>query len=59
MSESVWTTDHDEVIAFATHLVDSGEITEVKDLLYFYEKPWKWAAEYEAWKAGCGSACEI
>lgn len=57
MPENTWCNDNDEVIAFATHLVDSGEITELKDLLYYYEKPYKWSSEYEAWKAG--SSCQI
>ena len=38
---------YDETNAFANVLVELGQISNMGDLLYFYEKPYKWQNEYE------------
>lgn len=52
MRKPEWYDDRDEVLAFARTLVDRGEITDLDALLYFFEKPWKWTPEHEAYTAG-------
>lgn len=44
-----WFEDHDEVLAFARVLVEADGFTSQADLLYFFEKPWKWTADRDAW----------
>lgn len=52
-SPADWYADHDEVVTFARALVDANVITTVDESLYYFEKPWKWTAEHDAW-AQCG-----
>jgi hypothetical protein len=40
-----WWTSAVEVNSVANALVDAGLIDNIKDLLYFYAKPWKWDLE--------------
>ena len=42
-----WFIDHGEVLRLGRWLVADDRITSTKDLLYFFEKPWKWTDEYE------------
>jgi hypothetical protein len=35
--------------AFARVLVESGQVSDTEDVLYFYEKPHKWDEEYDLW----------
>ena len=42
--------DPDEVHQFATVLVQAGELRTASDVLYFFEKPWKWQELYEFWR---------
>lgn len=49
-----WYGNMDELNCFAHVLVDCGlwPITyDPKELIYFYEKPWKWDREHKVWKA--------
>ena len=38
---------YDETNAFATVLVELAVLKDVKDVLYFYEKPYKYQSMYE------------
>ncbi len=42
-----WFADTNNVCKLAHWLVDNGHITELKDLLYFMGKPWKWQDEWD------------
>lgn len=53
MTDKQWFDDPDEVLAFAHWYFDSGTVL-VREILYFFEKPWKWTPQYEEWKAGEG-----
>lgn len=53
-----WYDDPREVLYFAHVLADEGYFdsgTSVKEslqnLMYYFEKPWKWDAEHQAWTA--------
>ena len=37
-------------ITVAYWLVDVGLITELNELLHYFEKPWKWDNEYETYR---------
>ena len=37
----------DKAVELGSHLVEEGTITDLNELQYFYEKPWKWAPEWE------------
>ena len=41
-----WFEYYDTILQVANYLVENGQITEVSELLYFYEKPWKWDDAY-------------
>ena len=45
-----WHSDHAELVAFGHALL--GEGFSAGDLQRYYEKPWNWTAERQAWKAG-------
>jgi len=56
--ESDWMNDRDEVLAFARFLVavctfvgrdGDPDADSVQDLLYYFEKPWKWTIEHALW----------
>lgn len=51
MNESKWFEKHDNLTAFASVLIDLGTFERPKDVLYFFEKPWKWEPEWERWVA--------
>jgi len=44
-----WFDDHDEVMAFARVMVEGDAFPEQTDLLYYFEKPWKWTKERDEW----------
>lgn len=44
------TADHGELIAFADHLVETGAFAGPGEVVYFFEKPWKWQEQFDAWK---------
>ena len=55
-----WFHDQEQVLAFARVLHDSGafdvgdvvdEGAPVRNVLYYFEKPWKWTAEHAHWCA--------
>jgi DNA-binding transcriptional regulator YhcF (GntR family) len=48
-----WYTSMDELNCFAHVLIDSDRIDadQCKDLIYYYEKPWKWDREHQVWRA--------
>ena len=45
MTDLKWHDDPEEVHALGSWLVDVGDIGKVRDLLAFFEKPWKWENE--------------
>lgn len=49
MTEVAWIEDRDEVCAFAHLLVNEGMLESAHDVVYFFEKPWKWTDEHGRW----------
>lgn len=49
MQPQHWWQNAQDRNAFARVLVDSDAVQSAHDLLYFYEKPWKWDREYDLW----------
>jgi hypothetical protein len=48
-----WWTDHDEVLAFARWYWDGAAhypTCPAREILDYFEKPWKWSPEYEGYK---------
>lgn len=45
-----WYQDYREVISFAEVLNQADEFSTPEDVIYFFEKPWKWTPEYISWK---------
>ena len=45
-----WYDNQVELLNFAKYLHDEDEFLEVDDVLYFFEKPWKWNEEYLQYK---------
>ncbi len=46
-----WLTAVDEQLrAAAKMLLDTERVDTTEDLLYFFEKPWKWTAEIAIWQ---------
>lgn len=50
-SNDIWYNSHDNLVGFGGVLDDAGFFANTKDLLYFFEKPWKWGAEYVIWES--------
>ena len=44
------TADHSELITFADHLVETGAFAGPGEVVYFFEKPWKWQEQFDAWR---------
>lgn len=44
-----WSNDHEEVLVFGEILANTGEFDTPKDLLYYFQKPWKWTIEHVVW----------
>lgn len=47
-----WHEYHKNIVALAYHLVETGEITSLPELLYFFEKPWKKDDEWHKFERG-------
>lgn len=45
MNSREWCSDWSEVTRLGRWLVEQDRIDDLKELNYFYEKPWKWANE--------------
>lgn len=37
-------------VEFARILADAGKLIAVEEVIYFFEKPWKWTPEYQKWR---------
>lgn len=66
MNSKEWCTNHEEVLAFARVLAESyvfhtiGQRDAIQNVIYYFEKPYKWTEEYEAWtKAGKPETIEV
>lgn len=50
-----WYTDHATLMSFVRVLARAEAFRgdsrreDTRNILYFFEKPWKWTPEYEAW----------
>jgi hypothetical protein len=51
MTAPAWTDDHDLVIGLASALIDASWFDTPRDLLYFFEKPWKYDEQFRLWDA--------
>jgi hypothetical protein len=54
MTNPRWHSDIDTVHSVATYAVEQGEVTTLEDLLYLFEKPWKYEELYEAYLEEAG-----
>jgi len=43
-----WYADHQRLAMVASYMIDGSEEYDVRDVIYMLEKPWKYAAEYQA-----------
>jgi len=50
-----WYEHHDELLAFARHMVEADD-WDAQALLAYLEKPWKWTPERNVWVAQTGGA---
>jgi DNA-binding transcriptional MocR family regulator len=46
-----WYAELDQMNEFAHVLVESDLIVEPSELIYYYEKPWKWEPEHKIWRS--------
>ncbi len=44
--EPKWFENQNNVMRLARWLHERGEFGEIKDVLYFFSKPWKWNDEW-------------
>jgi len=52
MADEEWFHNPNSVLMFGGALVRVDYFDSAKDLLYYFEKPWKWTTEHELWE-GC------
>ena len=52
MNEPKWYESHQTLVEFGYWLVGNAYITDILEVLYYFEKPWKWTTEHELWE-GC------
>ncbi len=50
MRETIWWHIHENQTDLARFLVEIGKLDSVDDVLYFFEKPWKWDEEYRDYR---------
>jgi hypothetical protein len=55
---SEWTEDLGELVALAGALVDADWLDTPRDVVDFFEKPWKWSDCREAWQASGRPGCD-
>ena len=48
---SDWWHNAENVLEFARVMHETGEFATIDDVLYFFEKPYKWTVERERWLA--------
>jgi hypothetical protein len=48
-TEDKWYNDYDTVVGFARTLENAGELTDAREVILYFEKPWKYDTEYDAW----------
>ena len=46
--ERKWFDEQGNVLALARHMVSEGLIETPEELIYFFEKPWKWGDEWDS-----------
>jgi hypothetical protein len=47
-----WFDDHDEVVYFATILLDSGQLPDdTREVVYYFDRPYKWDKEHDIWES--------
>jgi hypothetical protein len=46
-----WTADHANLVGLADVLVDAGWLDTAKDVVYFFQKPWKYDEQWQLWDA--------
>lgn len=45
--ESHWFDDFSNVLKLARHLIENGDLDTASEVLYYFEKPWKYDSEWE------------
>ncbi len=48
--ESNWYNNHENLVELATYLNTKGDLSSADDMLYFFEKPWKWELEWNEYQ---------
>ena len=46
----LWYSSHESLVNLAQHLLDAGELQTGEDMLAYFEKPWKWQAEWDSYQ---------
>lgn len=46
-----WYADHHNVISLASILVDADRLDTPREVIYYFEDPWKWSQAYDIWVA--------
>jgi len=60
MSAPAWHEERGEVLAFARAMSAAHEFDGPDGVIYYFEKPWKWDREHDAWVlAGRPDAFEV
>jgi len=45
-----WYNNHENLVELATYLNTKGDLSSADDMLYFFEKPWKWENEWNEYQ---------
>jgi hypothetical protein len=45
-----WHADYGNIFGLASWLYEHGEFTDMEEMLYYFEKPWKWTEKWEEYK---------
>ena len=53
MNYPEWCRDANKVNELASHLNELGHFRHIRDVLNFFEKPYKWNLEWEKYIAEC------
>lgn len=51
--EPNWYNNHENLVELATYLNTKGDLSSADDMLYFFEKPWKWENEWNEYQEAC------
>ena len=47
---NMWLAHYGNITELARWLVAEGRLTTIEDVLYYFEKPWKWSPEWREYR---------